>query len=72
MLLSYLYISAHVRCASSYSFAFSTGGGPFFGDLQHFGLMGVLENPVPQANNKIPEVRQIVPRREQWNIALIG
>ncbi|KAM0754568.1 ammonium transporter [Meredithblackwellia eburnea MCA 4105] len=39
-----------------YSLTFSTGGGPFLGDLKHFGLMGVLEAPVPQANNKVPAI----------------
>ena len=28
-----------------YSLTFSDTGGPFLGDLKHFGLMGVLEKP---------------------------
>ncbi|KAK4699001.1 ammonium transporter, Amt family, partial [Phenoliferia sp. Uapishka_3] len=39
-----------------YSLTFSETGGPFLGDLRHFGLMGVLEKPIPQANNKVPAI----------------
>jgi Amt family ammonium transporter len=37
-----------------YSLAFSDSAGSFYGDLSHFGMMGVLEQPVPGANNKVP------------------
>lgn len=39
-----------------YSLAFSPTGGPFLGDMHHFVLRHVLETPVPQANNKVPQV----------------
>lgn len=39
-----------------YSLAFSDTGGPFIGDLAHFGFKGVLEQPVPGANNKVPRI----------------
>ncbi|KAK4048908.1 hypothetical protein OIV83_004464 [Microbotryomycetes sp. JL201] len=39
-----------------YSLAFSPGGNSFIGDSRYFLLRGVLEQPVPQANNKVPEV----------------
>jgi Amt family ammonium transporter len=39
-----------------YSLAFSPTGGKFLGDM-HFALFRhVLETPVPQANNKVPQV----------------
>ncbi|GAA6052558.1 hypothetical protein JCM3770_003242 [Rhodotorula araucariae] len=39
-----------------YSLAFSPTGGPFLGDMHYFVLRHVLETPVPQANNKVPQV----------------
>ncbi|KAK4053333.1 hypothetical protein OIO90_003945 [Microbotryomycetes sp. JL221] len=39
-----------------YSLAFSPGGNAFIGDSRYFLLRNVLEQPVPQANNKIPEI----------------
>ncbi|KDN53302.1 ammonium transporter [Tilletiaria anomala UBC 951] len=39
-----------------YSLTFSQTGGVFMGDLRNFGFMGVLEAPVPGANNKLPEI----------------
>ncbi len=39
-----------------YSLAFSQTSGAFLGNLRNFGYMGVLENPVPQAYNKVPEI----------------
>jgi len=40
-----------------YSLAFSdTGSHSFIGDLKHFCFMGVLEQPVPGANNKVPRI----------------
>lgn len=39
-----------------YSLAFSSTSGSFLGDLQNFGFMGVLEEPVSGANNKLPEI----------------
>ena len=39
-----------------YSLTFSPTGGPFLGDLKFFGMMNVLEQPVPQANNKVPQI----------------
>ncbi|GAA94019.1 uncharacterized protein L969DRAFT_22364 [Mixia osmundae IAM 14324] len=39
-----------------YSLAFSTSSGPVFGSLHFFGLQNVLEQPVAQANNKIPQI----------------
>ncbi|GAA5908498.1 hypothetical protein JCM5296_004777 [Sporobolomyces johnsonii] len=39
-----------------YSLTFSPTGGPFLGDLHFFVLKHVYESPVPQANNKVPQV----------------
>ncbi|SGY39621.1 BQ5605_C003g02248 [Microbotryum silenes-dioicae] len=39
-----------------YSLAFSPTGGPFLGDLHFFVLRNVAEQPVPQANNKVPQI----------------
>lgn len=39
-----------------YSLTFSKTGGTFWGNLRNFGFMGVLELPIPEANNKIPEL----------------
>jgi Amt family ammonium transporter len=39
-----------------YSLAFSDTGGPFIGDLKHAVLRGVMEQPIPQAGNKIPAI----------------
>ncbi|SOV09991.1 low affinity ammonium transporter [Ustilago sp. UG-2017a] len=39
-----------------YSLAFSQTSGAFLGNLRNFGYMGVLENPVSQAYNKVPEI----------------
>ncbi|GAA5833570.1 hypothetical protein JCM11251_003529 [Rhodosporidiobolus azoricus] len=39
-----------------YSLAFSPTGGPFLGDMHYVVLRHVLESPVPQANNKVPQI----------------
>ncbi|GAA5979287.1 hypothetical protein JCM11641_001983 [Rhodosporidiobolus odoratus] len=39
-----------------YSLAFSPTGGPFLGDMHFFVFRKVLETPVPQANNKVPQI----------------
>jgi len=39
-----------------YSLAFSDTGSSFIGDSTHFGFRGVLEQPVPGANNKVPRI----------------
>lgn len=39
-----------------YSLAFSPTGGKFLGDMHYALLRHVLETPVPQANNKVPQV----------------
>ncbi|GAA5884023.1 hypothetical protein JCM16303_001363 [Sporobolomyces ruberrimus] len=39
-----------------YSLCFSPTGGPFLGDMHYFVLRHVYETPVPQANNKVPQV----------------
>ncbi|GAA5886996.1 hypothetical protein JCM6882_009410 [Rhodosporidiobolus microsporus] len=39
-----------------YSLAFSPTGGPFLGDMHYFVFRHVLETPVPQANNKVPQI----------------
>ena len=36
--------------------AFSDTGSSFIGDLTHFGMKGVLEQPVAGANNKVPRI----------------
>ncbi|BGP58638.1 hypothetical protein JCM8202v2_006307 [Rhodotorula sphaerocarpa] len=43
-----------------YSLAFSPTGGKFLGDMHYALLRHVLETPVPQANNKIPQVLYMV------------
>ena len=44
------------RSTLGYSLAFSETGGPFIGDLKHIVMRSVLEQPVPQANNKVPAI----------------
>lgn len=39
-----------------YSLVFSETGGSFLGNLHNFCFMNVLGRPVPEANNKIPEI----------------
>lgn len=39
-----------------FSLTFSRTGGSFWGNLRNFAFMKVLELPVPEANNKIPEL----------------
>ncbi|PWN51831.1 putative low affinity ammonium transporter [Violaceomyces palustris] len=39
-----------------YSLAFSQTSGAFFGNLRNFGFMHVLQDPVPQTYNKVPEI----------------
>jgi len=39
-----------------YSLTFSESGGTFLGDLKHFGFIGVLQEPIGNANNKIPAI----------------
>jgi len=41
---------------TGYSLCFSPTGGPFLGDMHFFVLRHVYETPVPQANNKVPQV----------------
>ncbi|BGO96242.1 hypothetical protein NBRC10512_002114 [Rhodotorula toruloides] len=43
-----------------YSLAFSPTGGKFLGDMHFFVLRHVLETPVPQANNKVPQVAYMI------------
>jgi ammonia channel protein AmtB len=61
VLVSILLVSA---CASylpvplsrGYSLVFSETGGSFWGNLKNFCFMGVLGRPIPEANNKLPEI----------------
>lgn len=39
-----------------YSLVFSKSGGSFFGDGHNVGFRHVLERPVPESNNKLPEI----------------
>lgn len=39
-----------------YSLVFSETGGSFWGNLKNFCFMGVLGRPIPEANNKLPEI----------------
>ncbi|GHJ87915.1 hypothetical protein NliqN6_4317 [Naganishia liquefaciens] len=39
-----------------YSLVFSETGGSFWGNLRNFCFMGVLGRPIPEANNKLPEI----------------
>ena len=42
-----------LRSFWGYSLTFSSTGSSFIGDLRHFGFQGVLEQPIPGANNKV-------------------
>lgn len=39
-----------------YSLTFSDSGSSFIGNMKHFGFQGVLEAPIPGANNKVPAI----------------
>lgn len=52
----FFFIGDHSLLTGGYSLTFSDVDRPFFGDLRNFCFMGVLGRPVPETNDKIPEI----------------